>query len=207
MRLIRRRDHRRTPWKNDRGETVELAAAPDPADRDGFAWRVSLAEIADSAPFSPFPAVDRTFALVAGGPLRLRAGDALPVELAAGSPPLSFPGDVATEAWLLGPPALALNVMTRRGRFTHRLTRHELAPGDALQVASGPALLLCGAGAVEVATPTVATLAALDSLVMEASDPPWRLRAGSAATVYLALVRAGPVTAETGTSGKGPWPP
>ncbi len=41
--------------------------------------------------------------------------------LLPGSAPLPFPGDAATSARLVGGPITDLNVMTRRGAFTHRV--------------------------------------------------------------------------------------
>ena len=48
------------PWKNGGGCTTEIAIAPPGASLDAFEWRISLATIAASGPFSAFPGVDRT---------------------------------------------------------------------------------------------------------------------------------------------------
>ena len=207
MRLIRPADHRRMAWKNGLGETAEIAVGPDPGAPGDFAWRVSLARIGADGPFSAFPGVDRTLALLEGGPLRLRVGDGAPVTLEAGGPPLRFPGDLAAEAWLLGSPALALNVMTRRCTMAHQLTRTTL---DSLAELGGdaPALLLCHAGAVRVSAGTEdVRLGPLDSLHLDTADSGWRLHAAASSVIYLARFRNRPVTAETGTSGRGPWSP
>ena len=50
------------PWKNGGGSTTEIAIAPLGATVDKFDWRISLATIANSGPFSVFPGVDRTLA-------------------------------------------------------------------------------------------------------------------------------------------------
>ena len=202
MRLIRAAEHRRVPWKNGRGETLEIAVAPDGADQDGFAWHVSLAEIAGPGPFSCFPGVDRTLALLEGGPLRLQVGHGPPVDLPAGSPPLPFAGDLATEAWLLGGPALALNVMTRRDAVSHLLTRHATATRAEIGGAA-PALLLCRSGEVRItAGSESATLGPMDSLRLDPADPAWRLQAEAPAVVYVAQFLPGTFTDGSGTSGR-----
>ena len=48
------------------GSTTEIAVAPPGAGFDDFDWRVSLATITQDGPFSAFPGIDRTLALVDG---------------------------------------------------------------------------------------------------------------------------------------------
>ena len=50
-----------------------------------------------------------------------------PVTLTGASAPYSFAADAATNAELLVGPITDLNVMTRRGRYAHRVTRHDVA--------------------------------------------------------------------------------
>jgi len=54
------------PWKNGAGSTTEIAVFPQDAGFTDFDWRVSLATIGADGPFSVFPGVDRTLALVEG---------------------------------------------------------------------------------------------------------------------------------------------
>ena len=68
-----------TPWKNGGGATRELACSPLGADMAHFDWRVSVATIAQSGPFSCFAGVDRIITLLSGGRLQLlRPLSALP---------------------------------------------------------------------------------------------------------------------------------
>lgn len=43
MRILRASDHKRMPWKNGKGETVEIAVFPEGASVDTFDWRISMA--------------------------------------------------------------------------------------------------------------------------------------------------------------------
>ena len=65
-RLLRNADHRRMPWKNGGGETVEVIVHPEGASLSDFGWRVSMATVASDGPFSVFPGIDRTIVVVEG---------------------------------------------------------------------------------------------------------------------------------------------
>ena len=61
-------------WKNGGGETAEIAVFPEGACYDDFHWRLSMARIAADGPFSTFPNVDRTLALIEGNGMVIEAG-------------------------------------------------------------------------------------------------------------------------------------
>jgi environmental stress-induced protein Ves len=123
LRLIRARSCRSTRWKNGGGSTTEIAIEPAGASLDTFDWRISMATVAADGPFSAFPEIDRTLALVSGNGVALTIGSDAPLTLKSGSEPISFAGDVATLARLIAGAITDLNVMTRRRRFSHRLRR------------------------------------------------------------------------------------
>jgi environmental stress-induced protein Ves len=123
LKIIRASDCLTTPWKNGGGSTTEIIAAPESASLDTFDWRISMAEVASDGPFSNFPGIDRTLAVVRGSGLLLMVGNNTPVTLQRGSDPVRFPGDIATSARLVAGEITDLNVMTRRGPFSHRLMR------------------------------------------------------------------------------------
>ncbi|WP_329247751.1 HutD family protein [Streptomyces sp. NBC_01478] len=102
------------PWKNGGGVTREIAAWPEGAGMDDFAWRVSLAEVAADGPFSAFPDVDRTLTLVEGAGMDLTVGGARHL-VDTRYVPRDFRGDVPTDCRLLDGPVVNLNVMWRRG--------------------------------------------------------------------------------------------
>ncbi|HVX76888.1 MAG TPA: HutD family protein [Bradyrhizobium sp.] len=123
MKIIRAIDCRTTRWKNGGGSTTEIAIEPPDASLECFDWRISMAQVASDGPFSEFPDIDRTLAVVNGSGLQLSIDGKPPVRLDRGSDPIQFPGDVATSARLLSGEISDLNVMTRRTRFGHRLLR------------------------------------------------------------------------------------
>ena len=139
------------PWKNGGGSTTEIAVAPPGAGFDDFDWRVSLATITQDGPFSAFPGIDRTLALVDGDGVLLDFGDER-VVLSPSEPLIEFAGEDAVHATVTGANTTDFNVMTRRGRCHHKLGRRgldgnsEFAPrGDVtiLFLAEGDSLSVC----------------------------------------------------------------
>lgn len=97
------------PWRNGGGETRELFTWPP-----GGPWsvRISVAEIRADGPFSPFPGVQRWFAVVEGDGvvLQFRTHREL---LDADGAPLHFDGADAPHCTLPGGPTRDLNLMLR----------------------------------------------------------------------------------------------
>jgi environmental stress-induced protein Ves len=114
------------PWKNGGGSTTEIAIAPVGAGLDNFDWRISLATIAAGGPFSVFPGVDRTLALVDGAGVVLDIGDEGRFVLSEDDPIVEFAGESDVTATLTLGPTTDFNVMTDRARFNHRLGRRVL---------------------------------------------------------------------------------
>lgn len=133
MRIIRREDYRRMPWKNGQGMTEEVLCFPAGSDSEQFDWRVSIAHIGTDGPFSLFPGVDRTIALLEGNGLLLDLPDDRTVTLSGTSAPFSFPGEWSVAGRNLDGPTMDLNVMTRRGRFRHAMTRRTLQTSQIVQ--------------------------------------------------------------------------
>jgi environmental stress-induced protein Ves len=123
MRIIRAGDCKTTPWKNGGGSTTEIAIGPAGASLEDFDWRISMARVASDGPFSDFPGIDRTLAVIKGSGMVLTIGAGAPVTLSRGADPVSFPGDTPTSARLTAGEITDLNVMTRHGRFGHRAMR------------------------------------------------------------------------------------
>ena len=168
MRILRASDHKTTPWKNGGGTTTQICVWPPGAGLDDFDWRVSMARVASDGPFSGFAGVDRTLAVLAGEGIELRVADAPPVTLTPARPPFSFPGDAATQARLVDGPILDLNVMVRREKYGHSVTRL-LLNAPAVSVMPGrQSLLLCTEGQLRIRTPEdEARLGAHDAALFE----------------------------------------
>ena len=194
MRLLHADGHRRMPWKDGGGETVEIALSPPGAALDAFDWRVSMATVASDGPFSRFPGIDRTLTVLEGRGLALAVAGRPPAALTPSSPPFGFPGDAATSATLLDGPVVDLNVMTRRGRFRHAVLPLRLDGGRELAVGGHAVLLLCIAGTVEVAAGAeTARLGPLDGLLAEdPGDGRWSLSSEGSARLFMIRVRAVP---------------
>lgn len=150
MRILRAENYRRMKWKNGGGETAEIAVFPDGAGVDDFDWRVSMATVEASAPFSVFPGVDRTLSILEGEGILLSVEGCVPIGLTPRSDPLTFPAGVATSAALIAGPTTDLNVMTRRGRCRHKVSTHELKGSKVISFAGAEALLFCRAGSMLV---------------------------------------------------------
>lgn len=110
------------PWKNGGGVTREVVCWPQRAGLDTFDWRVSIASIAASGPFSAFPGIARTIMLLDGAGVHLHAADgSINHRLDTSLEPFSFAGDVALDCDLLGGASNDFNVMTRGDRLSSEL--------------------------------------------------------------------------------------
>lgn len=148
MRIFRSADYRRMPWKNGGGETREVVVSPAGASLETLDWRVSLATVAEDGPFSVFKGVQRTLCVIRGAGIQLQAGDRAPVDLYVSSEPYAFDGEVATSARLSNGPIEDLNVMSRRGRFRHRVRRIALDGTSALDTQAQTLIIYCQRGDV-----------------------------------------------------------
>jgi environmental stress-induced protein Ves len=102
------------PWKNGGGITRDIAAFPDGAGMDDFQWRICMAEISDTGPFSAFPGVDRHLTVLSG---RLQLDFADRQYVLNPGRTLTFEGDTLASGTPLMP-VTDLNVMTRRGQVS-----------------------------------------------------------------------------------------
>lgn len=140
MQRFSRAQLRPTPWKNGGGSTREIASWPPGAGLEAFDWRVSIATIAASGPFSVFAGVDRTIMLLEGDGVRLRAAEgSLDHRLDTPFAPFAFSGDVALDCTLLGGASNDFNVMSRRARCEAEV--RVLAGAQSLPAASGGLLM------------------------------------------------------------------
>lgn len=189
MRILRAADYRRMPWKNGKGETVEVAVFPSDRSIDNFDWRISMATVAENGPFSVFEGVDRTLSVLSGDGIALSIEGQDTVDLRIGSAPHAFPADAAASARLLGTVITDLNVMTRRGRFRHKVGT--ITAPSTLGPVDGTVLVLCQSGFLEIsAGGTPETLHELDCAVFQTGQS--AVLAGDGLAFLISVFMAGP---------------
>jgi uncharacterized protein len=121
--ILRAADHRRMRWLNGGGWTSEILAWPH---HDDWEWRLSIADIERSGPFSVFPDVDRTIALLQGVGFVLSATEQPSVTIVRRHEPFEFSGAEPIECTLIDGPVQDLNLMVRRVAAPRRLRFFEV---------------------------------------------------------------------------------
>jgi environmental stress-induced protein Ves len=123
---------RRMPWKNGKGETLELMKLED---EKGVKIRISQAAVADSGTFSDFTGLERHLVLIAGNGMRLshqaEPDDMSHHDLRHLLDIATFDGGDLTTSELIDGPIEDLNIMVRMSD-THAQVQAIYAPCDAL---------------------------------------------------------------------------
>ncbi|WP_028223444.1 HutD/Ves family protein [Paraburkholderia oxyphila] len=171
--LLRGADLVASPWKNGGGVTREIAVAYVPkavpnsapgAALDAFAWRVSVADVAQAGPFSRFEGVARTLVLLEGAGMVLDEMAADGGAPSGGAPSggalvrthtltraldvARFDGEAPIDARLVDGPTRDFNLMVRRdaARASFEVWRDNVAR----RIEADTVLLYCAQGAVNV---------------------------------------------------------
>jgi uncharacterized protein len=183
VRLLRRQEYARMPWRNGSGITYEIAR--EPADGADFDWRLSLALIERSGPFSNFAGYQRAISLVNGAGCVLHGIDAQPVQMSIAGTTTLFPGAAQVECELIDGPCHDLNLIVREPGDIVSAGGQRLGDGDARAlIADHFNAIFCLAGPVECsgADGTRFVLAEHDTLVVGAGAAAhWRIRAAEPA--------------------------
>jgi environmental stress-induced protein Ves len=171
LRHLAASSYRTVTWKNGGGVTSEIAVEPEGAGvADRFLWRLSLARIERSGPFSAFDGYDRTIALVGGPGMVLDFGARGTARIDKPMTPLAFSGEWAPGCALIGGPTEDFNVMTDRARIRHRVERLEARPA-ATALAVAPVLaIFAPRGAKVSADGQAVALAPRDTLLVEGAE-------------------------------------
>jgi len=112
MQILRKASFKATPWKNGGGITHEVIRVP--AGDAAFRWRVSVAQIDVSGPFSDFAGYRRIMVLLRGGGVRLDF-DGVPTKTLGEVGDLAdFDGALKTECHLVAGPCTDLNLMVAK---------------------------------------------------------------------------------------------
>jgi hypothetical protein len=124
-RLLHPSNYRRMRWKNGGGWTMELAKFPE-GDRDAFDWRISIADIESSGPFSAFAGYDRFIGLLEGIGMELRFDGAESVRLDRRLQFAHFAGEQQTEGVLISGAVRDFNVIAKRDVFSAEVLHRPL---------------------------------------------------------------------------------
>jgi uncharacterized protein len=166
-----------TAWKNGLGTTTQLAIHPATADQSTFEWRVSIATLTGTAPFSSFPGVERCLAMLEGEVTLLR--DAGSVTLSTTSAPFTFSGEELVTGRVESGSAIDLNLMYRPRRWGATMRRIALREGTPLRARAltmvcaitaarfdvdGRRITLNRFDSLRVATPNLPIVAATDAV-------------------------------------------
>jgi environmental stress-induced protein Ves len=99
IKIIRRSSFTATPWKNGGGITHEAIRVPPTG--DAFFWRVSVAQIDSSGPFSDFAGYYRKMVLLRGRGIALQFGGGKQCALRSVGDFVEFDGAMATHCELV----------------------------------------------------------------------------------------------------------
>jgi environmental stress-induced protein Ves len=124
--VIPANEYRRERWRNGLGWTREIHAHATAGSPHDWAWRLSIAEIEQDAPFSAFPGIERELVLLSGNGLRLRFDDGEVHELHPPHDRLRFAGERAVTGELLDGPTQDFNLMWRRDMIDAQLWHRPL---------------------------------------------------------------------------------
>jgi hypothetical protein len=100
------------PWKNGGGITHEALRVP--AAGDSFHWRVSVAQVDGSGPFSDFAGYRRYMTLLEGAGIALRFGDGTNKALRRAGELAEFDGAMTTYGELIDGPCRDLNLIVAK---------------------------------------------------------------------------------------------
>jgi uncharacterized protein len=171
MILLREIDYISQPWKNGGGVTREILKVPAAA--AVFDWRLSLATIASSGPFSAFDGYERTLVLVHGAGVELDFGRHGRMTLRAPGQMAEFDGAWATTGTLIDGPSTDLNLIVAKHRVTAQVRVARLTAPEIVRTSGWEETLLCcvaGAAQVENAAGDIATLTGADVARCDPSD-------------------------------------
>lgn len=119
LKILRAAHYPRMPWKNGGGSTEEITRDAGHG-LEGFGWRLSIADIAESGGFSSFSGYQRVITVLQGDGMHLTidgktSRDLLPFD------PLAFSGDAVVDCTLLGGTVRDFNLIYAPKRYQARL--------------------------------------------------------------------------------------
>lgn len=110
--LLKKSSYLKSPWKNGKGKTLQIAIFPDDATvvENNFLWRISSAEVNQADPFSIFLDCERRLIVWQGSGLLLNGKTLLP------DTPIHFSGEEAIDCKLKNEqsPVVDLGIIYKR---------------------------------------------------------------------------------------------
>lgn len=184
-------DYKVMPWKNGGGSTTELAIYPDETSLDEpFTWRISIAHLTGSGPFSSFPAYDRIIIQLTGNPMRISHKEGGSRELQIFRP-YRFRGEWTTHADL-STVAQDFNIMVRRDSASAEAECVALHPGSVIERRSSEIAffhLWKGTASIETMGKAPCSLREGDSLLIEGNRGQTLSLKGNAAQMIMVSIQ------------------
>jgi environmental stress-induced protein Ves len=150
MIILREADYVAVRWKNGAGMAREICRSP--ADTAEFDWRLSLASLERSGPFSRFDGYERTLVLVRGAGVELDFGSHGRAGLSRTGQVAGFDGGWETTCALLNGPCTDLSLIVAKERVSSRSrVVHQLSTTTTIATARwSETLVCCLSGSVEI---------------------------------------------------------
>jgi uncharacterized protein len=163
---LRREQYLSMPWRNGSGVTLEIAREP-PAESE-FLWRLSLATVEASGPFSNYAGYRRSVSLIDGDGFRLEIGDREPVLLDSVGATAMFPGDASTTCTLINGPSSDLSLIVSEPGVIVSVTRIRSVAGHVMSLQAGmlKAFFCLSGGVVLTLTDDSMELATHDTVLL-----------------------------------------
>lgn len=139
--VLRAAEYVRMPWKNGAGSTLEIARDGDGL--EAFAWRLSIADVAQPGPFSAFAGYQRIITVLRGEGMQLEVDGHLSRPLQAFDA-YAFSGDSHVQCSLLGGAIRDFNLIYSAERCSARL--QWMAAGESSVCTSAATVLVFSAG-------------------------------------------------------------
>jgi len=187
LRHLKAENYRRQPWKNGGGFTTELMV--ETTGRGGFLWRLSIAHVELSGPFSDFAGYERTIVLPSGDGMELDFDQAPTVRIDRREEPFVFDGGWKTHCRLIGGAVKDLNLMVDREHARATLRVLELRKDATMATASPCWLLYVLRGEANLRLLDLDMEVARGELLRldDAGDLPFQLRAAEPGTAVIAI--------------------
>jgi environmental stress-induced protein Ves len=134
LQIIRKASFTPKPWKNGGGITHEVIRVPP--DDEVFTWRVSVAQIDSSGPFSEFAEYNRKLMLLRGAGTLLTFANGRQQALRHVGDLIEFDGALAPHCMLFDGPCVDLNLMVAKSQEVSARVERLPAAQDSLQASA-----------------------------------------------------------------------